>query len=253
MLEISLKGRVLQLALNRPEKRNALNAELCRELVRTLAHAEDDPAVGAILIKGNGPGFCAGMDLREALDTDLDQLAEVHELLFTTIERIHKPVIAAVHGSALAGGTGLACNAHIVVASPDARFGLTEIRIGLWPVMVIRACVLAMGERRTTELSLTGRVFSAEEAQQYGLVTEVAEDPQARALELAAMVSEYSLAVLRAGLDFTRQIRHQSWPDAGRLGRAVRAALMAHPDFTEGATAFLEKRRPVWSHAIIEK
>ncbi len=239
MIEELHTGRVLQLSLNRPGKRNALNAALSKALVDSLDAADADPGVGAILLRGNGPSFCAGMDLREALENDSDPLAGVHEQLFTTIMRLRKPLIAAVHGTTLAGGTGLVANAHIVVASPDAQFGLTEIRIGLWPVLVFRACALAMGERRATELSLTGRLIAAGEALQYGLVTEIAPDPHARALEIATMLSGYSANALGAGLEYVRKIRNQSWDEAGRLGREVRAELMAHPDFREASRRFL--------------
>jgi enoyl-CoA hydratase/carnithine racemase len=188
-IETTRHARVLQIALNRPARRNALNADLCSQLVEAFDQAEADNWVGAILLTGNGPAFCAGMDLHEVLDSNTLQLTELHERLFTTINRIRKPVVAAVHGPALAGGMGLAANAHIVVASPDARFGLTEIRLGLWPVLVFRACELAMGERRTTELSLTGRIFEAEEAMRCGLVTEITADPLKRALEIATAIS----------------------------------------------------------------
>jgi enoyl-CoA hydratase/carnithine racemase len=167
----------------------------------------------------------------------------MHEILFTTIERIRKPVIAAVQGAALAGGTGLAANAHVVIAAPGTRFGLTEIRIGLWPVLIFRAVALAIGERRATELSLTGRIIEAEEALRFGLVTEIAEDPLQRAKEVAATVAGYSPFALKQGLEYTQQIRHADWAHAGKLGRAMRNRLMASPDFQAGLKAFFEKRR----------
>ena len=236
-------AEVAQIALNRPEKRNALNFELCTRLVEAIDEADANPAIGAILLKGDGPSFCAGMDLKEALETDSNQLADIHERLFTAMDRIRKPIVAAVHGAALAGGTGLAANAHIVVAAPDATFGLTEIRIGLWPVLVFRACALAIGERRATEMSLTGRIITAEEAMQYGLVTEISEDPQTRALEIAGMLAQYSSTAVSAGLGYVRNIRGMGWREAGELGGIVRADMMAHTDFRDRAQAFLEKRR----------
>jgi enoyl-CoA hydratase/carnithine racemase len=242
LIELRQTDRVAEISLNRPDKRNALNAELCHALVSAFEDADADPGIGAILLQGNGPAFCAGMDLREAVETDSSHLAKIHERLFTVIDRMNKPVVAAVRGAALAGGTGLAANAHIVVAAPDANFGITEIRIGLWPVLVFRACILAMGERRATELSLTGRVISAEQAREYGLVTEVAADPQIRALELAVMLSEQSPAAMSAGLGYVRNIRGLDWPAAGALGREVRAGMMSHPDFLGRARAFLDKR-----------
>jgi enoyl-CoA hydratase/carnithine racemase len=236
-------AEVAQITLNRPDKRNALNFELCTRLVQAIDDADANPAIGAILLKGDGPSFCAGMDLKEALETDSNQLSDIHEHLFTAIDRVRKPIVAAVHGAALAGGTGLAANAHIVVAAPDATFGLTEIRIGLWPVLVFRACALALGERRATELSLTGRVITAEEAMQYGLVMEISEEPQTRALEIANMLARYSSAAMSAGLGYVRDIRGMGWREAGQIGRNVRAGMMAHPDFRTRAAAFLEKRR----------
>ena len=155
LLELSQEWRVLRITLNRPEKRNALNLELCRQLVEAFEKADNDRYIGAIVLNANGPAFCAGMDLKETIDVDQVQLAGIHERLFTTIHRTRTPIIAAVHGAALAGGTGLAANAHIVIAKDDARFGLTEIRIGLWPVLIFRSIDHAIGERRTVELSLT--------------------------------------------------------------------------------------------------
>src|ERR1700720_4759563 len=140
-------GRLLRLALNRPDKRNALNLELCRALVEALEAANGDPGVGAILLTGNGKSFCAGMDLHEIADADTGAISQVHEQLFTIGARLAKPLIAAVNGAALAGGTGLAANCHIVIASPGATFGLTEIRLGLWPFLVFRALTAAVGER----------------------------------------------------------------------------------------------------------
>ena len=241
MIEASQQGRVLHLALNRPEKRNALNSSLCRALIEAFAQADLDPGIGAILLSGNGPSFCAGMDLQEALNPGDADLAGLHERLFTVIHRTHKPIVAAVQGAAVAGGTGLAANAHIVIASPDAKFGLTEIKIGLWPVMVFRAVVSAIGERRATELSLTGRFFGAQEALDYGLVTEIIEDPLTRARACAAALAAFSARAMAKGLEYARRIRGLSWEEAGDLGRQTREGLMTHPDFVHGVETFLRR------------
>ncbi|MGA2713610.1 MAG: enoyl-CoA hydratase/isomerase family protein [Bryobacteraceae bacterium] len=238
--------RILRITLNRPEKRNALNLELCKQLVEALDGADTDRGVGAVVLNANGPAFCAGMDLKETIDVDQTRLADIHERLFTTIHRIRTPIIAAVHGAALAGGTGLAANGHMVIARDDARFGLTEIRIGLWPVLIFRSIEHAMGERRAVELSLTGREFSAGEARDYGLVTEIADDPLRRATDLAMQLAGFSPVAITAGLDYVHQIRGRDWEDAGRVGRVVRDRLLSNEDFKEGARAFLEKRHPSW-------
>ena len=125
LLEIHQRGRVLRVALNRPEKRNALNAAMCMELVRVIEHAERDPAVGAIVLAGNGKCFCAGMDLSEIGHGIPPDINLAHEQLFTLGARLAKPLIGAVHGAALGGGTGLVANCHIVVAARKATFGLT--------------------------------------------------------------------------------------------------------------------------------
>lgn len=230
-IETSWSGRVLHVALNRPEKRNALNAQLCRELIESL-----EADAGAIVLSGNGPSFCAGMDLHETAH------AELHEQLFTAIRRLRRPLVAAVHGAALGGGTGLVANAHIVIAAPDAKFGLPEIRIGLWPVLVFRAIALAIGERRATELSITGRTFSAQEALAWGLVSEIAESPLQRALELASSIAQSATGVIAAGLDYVNQIRGMNWDDAGSLGRDVRQRMLAGDEFGQRSRAFLERR-----------
>jgi enoyl-CoA hydratase/carnithine racemase len=240
------EGRVYHVTLSRPGKRNALNTAVCRELIAEFDRAEADPAVGAILIRGEGPAFCAGMDLAEALSADQDDLMALHERLFTVIDRARKPIVAAVQGPALAAGMGLAANAHVVVAGRDARFGLTEIRIGLWPVVVFRAVVRAIGERRATELSISGRFMRAEEALSAGLVTEIAEDPQARALEIATQLASFSPTAMATGLEHVARIRGLAWADAPAVNKELRARMMASDDFREGVRAFLEKRPPRW-------
>jgi enoyl-CoA hydratase/carnithine racemase len=245
LIEASQQGRVLNLTLNRPEKRNALSMELCRALVEAFAQANHDPSIGAIVLSGKGPAFCAGMDLKEALNEARqkgdEELATLHERLFTVADRATKPIVVAVHGAVAGGGVGIAANSHVLIASPDARFALTEIKIGLWPVMIFPALSLAMGERRTMELSLTGRFFSAQEAHDYGLVTEMADDPLARAREVADQLGAFSANALAKGMAYSRSLRHKTSEEANALGRKARAELMLHPDFENGVNAFFRK------------
>ena len=246
MLQKFQQGRVLRIVLDRPEKRNALNIELCRALIEAIGAGVQDPGTGAILITANGKAFCAGMDLDEVARGATQETNLLHEHLFTLGARTTKPVIAAVKGAALGGGTGFVANCHIVIAEPAATFGLTEIRLGLWPFLVYRAVAMAMGERRTTELALTGRIFGAEEARSLGLVHEVADDAESRAMAVAEMVANFSPSAIHNGLGFVQEVRGMGWEEAGKVARRVRDWVFTSPDFQEGLRAFREKRTPVW-------
>jgi enoyl-CoA hydratase/carnithine racemase len=247
LLQNIREGRLLRLTLNRPDKRNALNIDLCRAIVEAIETASRDRGIGAILFTANGPAFCAGMDLAElAADADSRVMNALQEQIFTLGSRIEKPLIAAVDGPALGGGTGLVANFHIVVASEKATFGLTEIKLGLWPFLVFRGVSTAIGERRTIELALTGRVFPAAEARELGLIHEIASDPVARAQEIATAIAEASPTAIQSGLSFVHQSRGLASEKAGDLARIVREDVFGTEDFNEGIRAFLEKRRPMW-------
>ncbi len=246
LLQVEQRERVLYIALNRPDKRNALSSELCRELLDTVNRANRDPQVGAILVTGNGSAFCAGMDLQEVARLSPRSLSDVHEQLFTMGSRLGKPLVAAVNGAALGGGMGLVANCHVVVASEAAKFGLTEIRLGLWPFLVFQAVATALGERRAVEMALTGRIFEAQEAKSLSLVQEIAPDVQARAMEIAKGLSESSPTAIRSGLSFVEEARGKDIGMMTQIARRIREELFTTPDFQEGIHAFLEKRQPRW-------
>ncbi len=247
-LLVEREGRLLRLTMNRPEKRNALNLSMCRDLLAALEAAEQDPAVGAVLLQGAGKAFCSGMDLDEVTSPETAGLASAHEALFTIGARITKPLVAAVQGAALGGGLGLAANAHIVAAAEDAAFGLTEIRLGMWPYVIYRAVSDAMGDRRTLELSLTGRVFGAGEALTYGLVHYVVPGSELdrRATEIALGLASSSEDALHSGLDFARKACSLDCKAGGELAAEFRARAFHSADFAEGVRAFRENRPPRW-------
>ena len=246
VLQIHRESRLVSIALNRPEKRNALNVQLCRELVQTIEAAEKDPAIGAILLSGNGKCFCAGMDLSEISERSTDEISSAQEQLFTIGARLGKPLVAAVQNAALAGGTGLVANCHVVIAREDALFGLTEIRLGLWPFLVFRAVTAAVGERRAVELALTGRIFGAAEAREMGLVHEVTGQLEERAREVALGLAESSPTAVRSGLAFVHEVRGRDWESAGEIARRIRNEIFESKDFEEGLEAFREKRAAHW-------
>jgi len=246
LLQSDRRGRVCHVELRRPEKRNALNLELCQALVDTLEAAGRDPGIGAILLTASGKSFCAGMDLAEIAGHVPENLHRAHERLFTLGGRLTVPLVAAVRGAALGGGTGLAANCHIVVAGEDAAFGLTEIRLGLWPFLVYRAVSAGLGDRRTLELALTGRIFGAAEAREFGLAHEVAADPEKRAAEIAGSLAAASPTAIRKGMGFVQQVKGEHWETAGEIARRIRDEVFQGLDFQEGIRAFQEKRPPRW-------
>jgi enoyl-CoA hydratase/carnithine racemase len=247
-LQVSREERVLRLSLNRPEKRNALSSELCGAIADAVESSWDDPSVGCVLIEATGEVFCAGMDLDEVVAPDAAEKTAIHERLFTLAARAKKPMVAAVQGPALGGGVGLVANAHIVVAAHGCTFGLTEIRIGMWPFVIFRSMANAIGERRATELALSGRIFTLPEAIQWGLVSEAVQPIELddRATAIAMHLASASPQAIRAGLQYVAQARGKDTDTAGRLAREYRAQAFASEDFREGVTAFREKRKPKW-------
>lgn len=250
VLETAREGRVLRLALNRPEKKNALSTELCFALADTLDAAMADASVGAILLEAKGDVFCTGMDLTEVAEGPLPDLSAVHERLFTSGMRLTKPLVAAVSGPALGGGIGLIANAHVAVAAQGCSFGLTEIRVGMWPFLIWRSVVSAIGERRALALALTGRIFSVNEALQWGLVHEVAPafELDDRATATAHHLAEAAPMARHLGLRFASEARSARQEEAGELARVYRERAFISEDFREGVAAFQEKRRPVWNY-----
>ncbi len=237
-------GRVFRITLNRPEKRNALSLALCHELLKVFRQAEADEQVRVVVLDAAGPAFSAGMDLSEVLEPDFLRQADVHEELFTLGLRYSKPIVAAVHGAVFGGAVALVASAHLVVAAEDARFCSTEIHIGMWPYVAFRSIVAAIGERRATELAITGRVASASEAYEWGLVHRLApaEKVLETALRLATEIASFDPVALSQGLLFVQQSRRLPAEEVGLLARQFRERAVRSSTFRSAIQAFLNKR-----------
>jgi enoyl-CoA hydratase/carnithine racemase len=245
---ISHKHRVLHLALNRQEKRNALNADMCRTLVKEVTEAQNRDDVGAVLITAVGTVFSSGMDLDEARGPNEANLTAAHEALFTMGSASVKPIVVAVNGAALGGGLGLVAQGHVVLAAEGAAMGLPEIKIGLWPFLVYRSIEAALGPRRTLALSLSGSLFHAHEAEEWGLVHQVcpAAEVSDRAKAMARELAKASPLAISAGMQYFHQSRHLKSAEAGLLAAKLREKIMASKDFEEGCLAFKQHREPKW-------
>jgi enoyl-CoA hydratase/carnithine racemase len=248
LLLIEKEDRVLHVTLNRPEKRNAFNIAMCRELIDTIEQAQDDSGVGSILIDGAGRVFCAGMDLDEATAEKGESSIVIHERLFSLGRTSQKPIVACVNGPALGGAVGLIAQAQVAVAAQGALFGLTEIRTGIWPFLVYRCVEEAIGPRRTLELSLTGRLFSTQEALAWGLIHQVAHafEVEDRAGAIARDIAKASPEAIHLGLAYVHGSRDKSWDEAGQLAATLREACTSGADFKEGVAAFHQHREPHW-------
>ncbi len=247
-LLVSSKHRVLNIVLNRPEKRNALNAEMCQAMRAAISEAQQREDIGCILISATGTVFCSGMDLDEASDIDEAQLAALHEDLFSIGSQSVKPILMAVQGAALGGGLGLVAQGHIVFASEGAVFGLPEIRVGLWPFLVYRSVSAALGPRRTLELSLTGQSFTAEDGCGWGLVYRACPGAELhdRATSMARNLARASPLALSCGMRYFCESAGKSWAEAGEIAKRLRAKLIESADFKEGCLAFKQKRDARW-------
>lgn len=238
--------RVLHLTLNRPTKRNALTLQMSKDIVAAVHSGEERDDIGCILITANGGVFCAGMDLSE--EAPIAEVLTVHEQLFTLGAQATKPIVVAVNGAALAGGLGLVAQGHVVLASPNAVFGLPEIRLGFWPFVVYRSMETAIGKRRTLQLSLTGNSFQAQQGVDWGLVHQLhpAAEIHDTAKGMAREIAKLSPLAISMGLRYVRESDGKPAAEVGAIAAKLREQLMDSPDYKEGTAAFHQKREPRW-------
>jgi methylglutaconyl-CoA hydratase len=255
-LQVERQGTVATVWLNRPEVRNALDEVLIAELTQVFRELQDDDAIRVLVLGGHGTVFCAGADLHwmkrmaqyspEQNREDAMRLAE----MLRVIHQSEKPVIARVHGAAFAGGMGLAAACDIVVASHDAQFCLSEVRIGLVPATISPYVVQALGVQAARRYMLTAERLPADEAFRLGFVHQLAEageidEAVARMVSALEAGGPQALAQAKALME---RVTMRPLDDELMQETAVRIAdIRASNEGREGLSAFLEKRRPVWA------
>lgn len=248
-IEIDDRTGVNRIHLDRAERRNALNGALVAELKEALALAEADARVRVVGIAGRGPDFCAGADLAEVRasveEGVMASLREAEALgeLFTLPRKLSKPVVAIVHGRALAGGCGLATACDLVLAAESARFGYPEVRLGFVPAMVTAILRRNLGEKRAFELMSLGDTIDAAEASRLGLVNRIHADAEFEAAS-AAFLAELAGRSASA-LALTKKLLYgtegQSFEAAVATGARVNAVARMTHDCQAGIRRFLDR------------
>ena len=241
-LRLERDGHVLRVTLAKPERRNAFDAALIAELTDAFADVGD---ARAVVLSGDGPSFCAGADVewhRASIDLTYEENVEDGMRLYRmleTIDRCPAPVVCAVHGYALGGGSGLVACSDVTVAHPDATFGFTEVRLGIIPA-VISPFVLPRIGAHARRWFLTGERFGAEVALRIGLVHEIAEDARSAAEEIVD-------AILAGGPGAVREAKKliRERPDGLETAK-IAATRRSSDEGQDGLRAFLEKRPPGW-------
>lgn len=248
VLQIERRGFVLIVTMNRPEQRNALNAELRGALRATFDQFDTDSTFRCAVLAGNGPAFCAGGDLKEMADTQMQVPPEDSFLILGSKGRLKKPVIAAVNGFALAGGFMLAQNCDLVVASEEAQFAISEVKRGRgapWAVPL-----LAMLPKRVmTELLLTGDPMDAQRAFEVALVNKVVPNADLldAALALAETIASNAPLSVWAAKQTVELATEMGESDALRASHLLYHRVYTSDDAAEGPRAFAEKRAPIWT------
>src|SRR5574343_397111 len=244
-------GQVLKLTINRPAQLNALNQDTLDEFHRALAAGDEDSSIGVIILTGSGEkSFVAGADIKEFADFNIAQGGELalqgQKTLFTFLENLSTPVIAAVNGFALGGGLELAMASHIRIASSNARMGLPEVSLGVIPGYGgTQRLAQLVGKGKANEMVFTAGMIKADEALSWGLVNYVVEPEElmAKAEEIAAKILNNSATAIASAI---RAI-NANFED-GVNGYDVEieefGKCFGTEDFKEGTTAFLEKRKP---------
>src|SRR5688500_4728777 len=231
-LLIETTASVRTLTLNRPEKRNALNDALVLSLKEALRAADADESLRAIVIRGAGKDFCSGADLESlrkiseaSYEENLDDARSLAEL-FAMIRRVKIPVIAAVHGRALAGGCGLATACDLVIATTSARFGYPEVKIGFVPAIVMAFLRRNVSEKRAFEIATQGFEFTAAEAERLGLVNHVVTDDTFDE-EVARFAAVYE-TVSRSAVRMTKTLLYET--DSLNFDEAIDAGAKVHAE-----------------------
>jgi enoyl-CoA hydratase/carnithine racemase len=245
---------VLTITLNRPEKRNAFHMPLANELAYALAYAHYTNNIWVVVLKANGPTFCAGADLKAFAGDDTVEKPSTIPMpsdmvkLGDEFNGLHKPCIAQVHADVYAGGFLMICGCTHVVAADSAKFGLPEVKRGIWPFQVMASLEPLMSARQLLDLCLRAKTIDAAEALRIGIVTDVvkAEDLETTVQGLVEDIKEQSPTAIRMGLEAFQEMKNLQADHKHKYLHGMLMKVLSSKDTQEGLAAFKEKRKPVW-------
>ena len=245
-----MRGPVLWLTINREDKRNAVTPGVLAALGEALAGANRNREVRAVVITGAGSrAFCAGADLQTGTSFKFDY-SEPHVAfanLFRQARQSTVPLIARVNGACMAGGMGLMAMCDMVVTTPQAVFGLPEVKVGLFPAQVLSVIGNLLPRRVLAEMCLTGEPISAAQALEYDLVNHVCDDLDAGVQTLLGRMLDKSPAAIRRGLYTMKKIEAMAFEESMSFTESQIGLFALTEDAAEGQLAFREKRKPVWT------
>jgi enoyl-CoA hydratase/carnithine racemase len=249
VVKVSRQDARLVLTIDRPERRNALNADVIVALQEALHQARSDDAIRAVVLTGAGEeAFCAGADLgANAFEFDHAAPTNAYADLLRTARTLTVPLVARVNGACMAGGMGLLAMCDLAIAAPHAIFGLPEAKVGVFPMQVLAVLQAQVPQRFLTQLCLTGDAIDATRAREIGLVNEVAPDLDGALERLLSRLQSNSPTALRRGLYAMKAMRSMSFEEAIAFGEGQIGLLALTQDAREGIAAFKDKRKPQWT------
>jgi len=252
---LEIKDRTATITINNAEKRNPLNVPTVEELIAAFETAQQDDDVLVIVLTGAGDrAFCAGGDLKAGKDGgpftgDISQPGHFVVRLFTLMENCNKPIIGRINGHAMGGGSGLVCACDIAVMSNTAKIATPEVKIGLFPMMIMPQMMRVIPRRRLLEMYITGEPWSAEQALEYGIVNYVTEPDalDAKVQELTSQITARSPSAVRLGKYSYHAMQDMTIEQQFRFAETMLPRIAQTEDAREGFSAFVEKRAPKWT------
>jgi len=247
-------GHFFTITLSRPEKRNAFTPTMAEEIIFALAYAHYEADIRCVVLKAEGPVFCAGADLNAFHDATANAINPTLPIireearLGDAFNELLKPCIAQVEGPVLAGGFLMICGCTFVFSVPEAMFSLPEVKRGIWPMQVMASLLPIMPQRKILEMSITGKAYAGREALAMGLITQLAdkENIEAEVNALAMQICNGAPLAIQSGMRSLQGLKNKPQSEQHTFLKSELDKLLQTADAKEGALAFKEKREPIW-------